>query len=76
MELDPDYIIEHLDQIGKKQGLALLKEWIDSSTDQKLRQIALINYGSGSSLIFCIIASIFSNSKSSMSSWILCAILQ
>ena len=32
-------------QIGKKEGLALLKEWIDSSNDTDIRQNALINYG-------------------------------
>ena len=40
-----NYIKENLDQIGKKEGLALLREWIDSSSDQMLRQIALTNYG-------------------------------
>ncbi|MDX1799046.1 MAG: leucine-rich repeat protein, partial [Candidatus Lokiarchaeia archaeon] len=45
MELHPDYIKENLDQIGKKEGLALLREWIDSSTDPKQRQNALLNYG-------------------------------
>ncbi len=46
MELHPDNIKENIDQIGKKEGLALLKEWIDSSTDPILRQRALENYGS------------------------------
>jgi Leucine-rich repeat (LRR) protein len=45
MDLQPDYIKENLDQIGKKEGLALLREWIDSSTDSKQRQNALLNYG-------------------------------
>jgi Leucine-rich repeat (LRR) protein len=45
MELHPDYIIENLGRIGKKEGLALLKEWIDNSTDPILRQKALLNYG-------------------------------
>jgi len=45
MELHPDYIKENLDQIGKKEGLTLLREWIDSSTDPKKRQNALLNYG-------------------------------
>jgi len=45
MELDPDYIKENLEQIGKKEGLALLKEWIDSSRNPKVRQNALLNYG-------------------------------
>ncbi len=45
MELHPDYIKENLDQIGKKEGLALLREWIDSSTDPEQRQNALLNYG-------------------------------
>ena len=45
MELLPNYIKENLDRIGKKEGLALLREWIDSSSDPVLRQNALINYG-------------------------------
>ncbi|UCC20563.1 MAG: leucine-rich repeat protein [Promethearchaeota archaeon] len=45
MELHPDYIKENLDQIGKKEGLALLREWIDSSSEPEQRQKALINYG-------------------------------
>ena len=45
MELHPDYIKENLEQIGKKEGLTLLREWIDSSTDPKQRQNALLNYG-------------------------------
>jgi Leucine-rich repeat (LRR) protein len=46
MELHPNYIKENLEQIGKKEGLALLREWIDSSSDPILRQNALLNYGS------------------------------
>ena len=45
MELDPDYIKENLNQIGRKEGLALLREWIDSSSDSTVRQKALENYG-------------------------------
>ncbi|MFX0038644.1 MAG: leucine-rich repeat domain-containing protein [Promethearchaeota archaeon] len=45
MELHPDYIKENLDRLGKKEGLALLKELIDGSTDPKQRQNALFNYG-------------------------------
>lgn len=45
MELHPDYIKENLEQIGKKEGLTLLREWIDSSTDPTQRQNALLNYG-------------------------------
>ncbi|MFX0020929.1 MAG: leucine-rich repeat protein [Candidatus Hermodarchaeota archaeon] len=45
MELKPDSIKENLDQIGKKEGLALLREWIDSSTNPIMRQRALVNYG-------------------------------
>ncbi len=45
MDLQPDYIKENLEQIGKKEGLVLLREWIDSSSDSKLRQKALLNYG-------------------------------
>ncbi|MFX0144388.1 MAG: leucine-rich repeat domain-containing protein [Candidatus Hodarchaeota archaeon] len=46
MELHPDYIKENLEQIGKKEALALLKELIDSSTDLKQRKKALLNFGS------------------------------
>jgi len=46
MELHPDYIIENLDQIGRKEGLVLLREWIDSSSEPILRQKALEHYGS------------------------------
>ncbi|MFW9818039.1 MAG: leucine-rich repeat domain-containing protein [Candidatus Thorarchaeota archaeon] len=45
MEFHPDHIKENLNQIGKKEGLALLRELIDSSTDPKQRQNALLNYG-------------------------------
>ncbi|MFX1419440.1 MAG: leucine-rich repeat protein [Promethearchaeota archaeon] len=45
MELHPDYIKENLEHIGKKEALVLLKEWINSSSDPKLRQNALINFG-------------------------------
>ena len=45
MELDPDYIKENIDQIGKKEGLILLREWINSSSNTKVRQKALENYG-------------------------------
>ncbi len=45
MELHPDYIKENLNQIGKKEGVALLKEWIDNSSDPLMRQNALLNYG-------------------------------
>ncbi len=40
MELHPDYIKENLDKIGRKEGLALLREWIDNSNDPFLRQAA------------------------------------
>ncbi len=45
MELKPNYIKENLEEIGKKEGLTLLREWIDSSSDPTLRQNALLNYG-------------------------------
>ncbi|MFW9989858.1 MAG: leucine-rich repeat domain-containing protein [Candidatus Odinarchaeota archaeon] len=45
MELDPDFIKENLNQIGRKEGLTFLKEWIDNSSDIVLRQKALKNYG-------------------------------
>jgi len=46
MELHPDNIRDNLDQIGKKEALALLREWIDSSSDSTIRQKALETYGS------------------------------
>lgn len=46
MELHPDNIRDNLDQIGKKEGLNLLREWIDSSSDSAIRQKALETYGS------------------------------
>ncbi|UCD01265.1 MAG: leucine-rich repeat protein [Promethearchaeota archaeon] len=46
MELHPDYIIENLDQIGRKEGLNLLREWIESSSESITRQKALEYYGS------------------------------
>ena len=45
MELDPDFIKENLDQIGKKEGLAFLREWIDNSGDINIRQKTLKIYG-------------------------------
>lgn len=45
MELDPDYIKKNLNQVGRKEGLALLREYIESSSDSTVRQKALENYG-------------------------------
>ncbi|MCK4370859.1 MAG: leucine-rich repeat domain-containing protein, partial [Candidatus Lokiarchaeota archaeon] len=44
MELHPNFIRENLDQIGRKEGLALLREWIDNSSNPILRQAALKNF--------------------------------
>jgi len=45
MELDPDLIKKNFAEIGKKEGLILLKELIENSTDPYLRRRALENYG-------------------------------
>jgi Leucine-rich repeat (LRR) protein len=45
MELNPDYIKENLSEIGKKEGLDLLRELINSSNDSNIRKKALENFG-------------------------------
>jgi Leucine-rich repeat (LRR) protein len=45
MKLHPDKIKDNLNKIGKKEGLALLRDLIDSASDPRVRQSALINYG-------------------------------
>ncbi|MFW9940136.1 MAG: leucine-rich repeat protein [Candidatus Thorarchaeota archaeon] len=45
MELNPDYIKEKLSEIGKKEGLNLLKELINNSNDSNIRKKALENFG-------------------------------
>ncbi|MFX1524397.1 MAG: leucine-rich repeat protein [Promethearchaeota archaeon] len=45
MELDPDFIKENLIEIGKKEGLILLKEFIENSTERLIRRKALEYYG-------------------------------
>lgn len=45
MELNPDYIKENLSEIGKKEGLNLLRELINSSNDSNIRKKALENFG-------------------------------
>ncbi len=45
MELDPDLIKEKLAEIGKKEGLILLRELIENATDPYVRRKALENYG-------------------------------
>ncbi|MFW9895955.1 MAG: hypothetical protein ACFFD7_09155, partial [Candidatus Thorarchaeota archaeon] len=45
MELDPDFIKENLSEIGKKEGLILLREFIENSTEPHIRRKALENYG-------------------------------
>ncbi|MHA2131806.1 MAG: leucine-rich repeat domain-containing protein, partial [Promethearchaeota archaeon] len=46
MQLDPDRIKGSLAEIGKKEGLTLLRELIDSSNDPSIRQRSLEIYGS------------------------------
>ncbi|MFX1388928.1 MAG: leucine-rich repeat domain-containing protein [Promethearchaeota archaeon] len=45
MKLDPDYIILNLKEFGKKEGLYLLKEYINNSNDPIIRKRALENLG-------------------------------
>ena len=45
MELNPDYIKNNLNQIGEKEGLILLKELINSSSDSNIREKALEYFG-------------------------------
>jgi Leucine-rich repeat (LRR) protein len=45
MKLDPDYIITNLEEFGKKEGLNLLKEFINSSNDSIIRKRALESLG-------------------------------
>jgi Leucine-rich repeat (LRR) protein len=45
MELNPDYIKENLSEIGKKEGLNLLKELVNSSNVSDIRKKALENFG-------------------------------
>ena len=45
MELNPDYIKENLSEIGKKEGLNLLRELINNSNDSNIRKKALENFG-------------------------------
>ena len=45
MELDPDLIKKNLVESGKEEGLILLRELIENSTDPKMRRKALENYG-------------------------------
>ncbi len=42
---NPDYIKENLEQIGIKEGLALLRELIDGSNDPNIRKKSLKIYG-------------------------------
>ena len=45
MEVNPEYIKENLSKIGKKEASALLREWIISSNDLRLRKDALELFG-------------------------------
>ena len=45
MELNPDYIKKNLSEIGKKEGLNLLRELVNSSNDSNIRKKALENFG-------------------------------
>ena len=45
MELDPDLIKDNLMENGKKEGLILLRELVENSTDPIVRRKALENYG-------------------------------
>jgi len=45
MELDPDVIKENIAEIGEKEGLILLRELIENSSDPYIRRRALKNYG-------------------------------
>jgi Leucine-rich repeat (LRR) protein len=45
MKLSPDYIKTNLKDIGKKEGIILLKELIDSSNEPSIRKKALENLG-------------------------------
>ena len=42
---NPDYVKENLEQIGIKEGLALLRELIDGSNDPNIRKKSLKIYG-------------------------------
>ncbi|MFX1487536.1 MAG: leucine-rich repeat domain-containing protein [Promethearchaeota archaeon] len=45
MELNPEYIKDHIAEIGVKEGLVLLKELINSSSDSSIRNKALEYFG-------------------------------
>ncbi|MFX1478346.1 MAG: leucine-rich repeat domain-containing protein [Promethearchaeota archaeon] len=45
MELNPEYIKDHIAEIGVKEGLVLLKEFINSSSDSSIRNKALEYFG-------------------------------